>query len=189
METFKSEEKKVETEKPKPRFLRLLDEDNVEIKRLTMEDLEEAVKVMRKCGFDVTEKEVASIVVYGLSYAATVNRMIVGVGLSWAAKLDVTNKKIIGGDPNALYMEDPAVLLAYEGRGIRRILVKEREKCAVDSGLKYTMAYLSEDLPKGNISDYLSESGSALEKLYLSENYEFTKSDRGILAFKKIAPG
>ncbi len=189
MESFKTEQKKVEAEKPKPRFSHLLDEDNVEIKKLTLEDIEECVKVMRKCAFDVTAKELESIIVFNLSYAATVNRMIVGIGLSWPAKLDFENKKIIGGEPNALYMEDPAVLLSYEGRGVRRILVKEREKGAAEAGMKYTIAYLSEDLPKGDISEYLTESGSQLEKLYLSENYEFVKTDRGILTYKKVAPG
>ncbi|MBI5228289.1 hypothetical protein HY988_06880 [Candidatus Micrarchaeota archaeon] len=189
MESFKTEEKKAESEKPKPRFLRLMDEDNVEIKKITEEDIEECVKVMRKCGFDVTEAEVRSIVVFNMSYAAAVNRMIVGVGLSWPAHFDVESKKILGGEPNSLYCEDPAVLLAYEGRGIRRILVKEREKGALESGFKYTLAYLSEDLPKGDITEYLRESASQLEKLYLSENYEFAKSERGLLAYKKIAPG
>jgi hypothetical protein len=94
---------------------------------------------------------------------------------------------ITTGEPNALYLEDPAVLLAYEGRGIRRILLKEREKEAGEKGLKYVMGYLYEDIPKGNISAYIREAGSQLEKLYLSEEYEFHRTDRGILAFKKIA--
>ena len=186
MESFKTEEKKKEEQKPKKKFVHLLDEEEVEVKRLDMEDLTECVNVMKKCAFDVTEKEVGNIVQYGNSFGATVNRMIVGVGLAWPAKLDLESKKIVGGEPNALYMEDPAVLLAYEGKGIRRILVKEREAEVTKLGLKYAIGYISEDIPKGNISDYLSEAGNALEKLYLSENYEFFRTERGILAFKQV---
>ena len=141
---------------------------------------------MRKCAFDVTEVEVANIVKYGNSFAATVNRMIVGVGLAWPAKFDGENKRLVGGDPNALYMEDPAVLLAYEGRGIRRILVKEREQEATNNKLAYSIAYLSEDAPTEKIEENIMESGNALEKLYLSEGYEFDKTDRGIMAVKNL---
>ena len=149
--SFKQAKTKQEAEAPKKKFIHLLDEEQVEIKRLTEEDIEECVKVMRKCAFDVTEVEVANIVKYGNSFAATVNRMIVGVGLAWPAKFDGENKRLVGGDPNALYMEDPAVLLAYEGRGIRRILVKEREQEATNNKLAYSIAYLSEDAPTEKI--------------------------------------
>ncbi len=185
MERFKQETKK-EKEGPKVKFLHLLAEEEVEVKKLDKEDIEECVKVMRKCAFDVTETEVGSIVAYGKSYGATVHRMLIGVGLGWPAKLDIDKKIITSGEPNALYMEDPAVLLAYEGRGIRRILLKEREKEVVKSGLKYAIGYLYEDIPKGNVADYIREAGSQLEKLYLSEDYEFFRTEKGILAFKKV---
>ncbi len=188
VESFKqSEEKKKEPEGPKMKFVHLLDEEEVEVKRLDADDLEDCVKVMRKCAFDVTEVEVGNIIAYGKSFGATVNRMLVGVGLAWPAKLDADSKRITSGDPNALYMEDPAVLLAYEGRGVRRILLKEREKEAAGSGLKFSIGYLYEDIPKGDIASYITEAGSALEKLYLSENYEFYRTEKGILAFKKVA--
>ncbi|NYZ74151.1 hypothetical protein H0O00_03335 [Candidatus Micrarchaeota archaeon] len=186
--TFKQGEKREEADLPKKRFIDLLDTEEVEIKRLTSEDIEDCVKVMRKCAFDVTEVEVGNIVDYGKSFAATVNRMVVGVGLSWPAFLDLDEKKITSGEPNALYMEDPAVLLAYEGRGIRRILLKEREKEAASSGFRYAIGYLYEDIPKGdNIAHYITEAGSALEKLYLSEDYEFFRTEKGILAFKRLS--
>jgi hypothetical protein len=56
----------------------------------------------------------------------------------------------------------------------------------MNSGLGYSIGYLYEDMPKGNITDYITEAGSALEKLYLSEDYEFFRTEKGILAFKKI---
>lgn len=187
VESFKQTEEKKEEEAPKKKFIHLLDTEEVEVKRLTAEDIEDCVKVMRKCAFDVTEVEVGNIIAYGKSFGATVNRMLVGIGLSWPAKLDLDSKRITSGEPNALYMEDPAVLLAYEGRGIRRILLKEREKEAANTGLKFTIGYLYEDIPKGNIADYITEAGSALEKLYLSEEYEFYRTEKGIMAFKKVA--
>jgi len=187
-ESFKQEQKKAETSGPKKEFIHLLDEEEVEVKRLTQEDIEECVKVMRRCAFDVTDSEVGKIVAYDKSFGATVNRMIVGVGLAWPAKFDFDNKKITSGDPNALYLEDPAVLLAYEGRGVRRILLSEREKDAISKGLRYVIAYLYEDVPKGNVADYIREAGSQLEKLYLSENYEFLRTDKGILTYKKLGP-
>lgn len=185
-ESFRQDEKKKEAEAPKKKFVHLLDEEEVEMKRLDGEDVEDCVKVMRKCAFDVTEVEVGNIVKYGKSFGATVNRMLVGVGLSWPAHLDLDKKKIVNGEPNALYMEDPAVLLAYEGRGVRRILLKEREKEALSSGMRFAMGYLYEDIPKGDIASYITEAGSSLEKLYLSESYEFIRTERGILAFKKL---
>lgn len=186
MESFKQTEKKKDFEGPKKRFTHLLDEEEVEIKRLTMEDVDECVKVMRKCAFDVTEVEVGNIVKYEKSFGATVNRMIVGVGLSWPAYLDPKQMIITNSQPNALYLEDPAVLLTYEGRGVRRILLKEREKEAVQSQYEYAIGYLYEDIPKENIADYITEAGSQLEKLYLSEEYKFIRTEKGILAFKKL---
>jgi len=185
-ESFKQDEKKREDRAPKKKFIHLLDEEEVEVKRLDPDDVEDCVKVMRKCAFDVTEVEVNNIVKYGKSFGATVNRMLVGVGLSWPAHLDMEDKKIVNGEPNSLYMEDPAVLLAYEGRGVRRILLKEREKEALSNGLRYAIGYLYEDIPTGDIASYITEAGSTLEKLYLSESYEFFRTERGILACKKL---
>lgn len=171
----------------KKEFVTLLDEEEVEIKKLDSEDVADCVKVMRKCAFDVTEVEVKGIVDCEFSFAATVHRMIVGVGLAWPTKINLKSKVISSGDPNALYMEDPAVLLAYEGKGIRRILLKEREKAAISAGLSYSIAYLYEDVPQGSVADYLGEAGNQLEKIYLSENYEFHRTSRGVLALKKIS--
>lgn len=187
-ETFKVEEKKETKEllSAKKKFLHLLDQDYTEIKRLTEEDIQDAVKIMRKCSFDVTDKEVLAIVQYNFSFGCYVNRLLIGVGLSWPTHYDAERKEIRNGETNAIYVEDPAVLLAYEGRGIRRILLQEREKDAKTQGLKYVIAYLSEDLPTGDLGDYIRESGSQLEKLFLSENYEFQRTNRGILAFKRL---
>jgi len=175
----KKEEKKMD-------FIDLLDEDQVEVKKLTMEELEDAVKVMRKCAFDVTESEVKTIIEYDMSYGAFVNRMIIGVGLAWPASYDNEKRTITGKEYNSIYIEDPAVLLAYEGRGIRRILLREREKEGISRNYSFSIAYLYEDIPKGSVVSYIKEAGSQLEKLYLSEDYEFFRTERGVLAVKRL---
>ena len=187
LETVKEKENK-EIEARKAKFVHTLETEEVEIKRLDSEDVEECTKVMKRCGFEVEEPEVANIVIFGNSFAATVDRLIVGIGLSWSAHLDLATKTMTADKPNALYMEDSAVLLAYEGRGIRRILVQEREKEAKLRGFIYSMAFLSEDAPKEHVAEYISEAGNAMEKLYLSEGYEFYRTEQGILAVKRLNP-
>ncbi len=191
MEKFgtKQKEEKKEEEKPavhKRKFLHLLDEEHVELKRLTLDDVEEAVKILRKCAFDVAEGEVSSVVKHNVSFGVYVNRMLVGVGLAWPTNFNIENKSITGGEPNAVYMEDPAVLLAYEGRDVRRMLLREREEDARRGGFRYSISYLYEDVPKGSIVAMIKEAGSQLGKLYLSEGYEFYKTEKGILVLKKL---
>ncbi len=182
---LKQEEKKPEAQKKK--FLYLLDEDQVEVKRLTREDLEECVKVMQKCAFDVTPAEVGGIIDYKTSFGCCVNRMLIGVGLSWPAVYDPERRTVRGGEQtNAIYLEDPAVLLSFEGRDIRRILLRQREEDARSMGKSYAVAYLYEDLPSGSIVDSIKGAGSQLGKLYLAEEYEFFKTDKGILAAKRL---
>lgn len=186
-ETFAVKQEEQKKEEPKKKFLILLDEDQVEVQRLTAEDTEEVTKVMRKCAFDVTESEVKTIIQYGISFGCYVNRMLIGAGLSWPAFYDAESRSVKGGEQtNAVYMEDPAVLLSFEGRGIRRILLQQREKDAMAGGKAFAIAYLYEDLPRGSIVDFIKEGGSQLEKLYLSENYEFFRTDKGVLAVKKL---
>ncbi len=182
------EEQKPEAveEKKKAKFVHLLDEDQVEIKCLDEEDAEDALKIMQRCSFEVTEEEVEKVISYGTSFGCYVNRMLIGVGLGWPASYDNERKIIIGGGYNAVYLEEPAVLLMYEGRGIRRILLRARERAATSSKYKYTIAYLSEDIPKGNVVDYIKEGGTQLEKLYLSEDYEFFRTSKGVLAVKRL---
>lgn len=187
MESFKQEPKLVQkTQPPKKKFLYLLDEDQTEVKKLNLEDVEDATRVMQKCGFEVTKKEVEDIIRIGMSFGTYVNRMLVGVGLSWPTPFDYEKRSLGGKISNALYMEDPAVLLSHEGRDVRRILLKEREKEAVKSNLEYSIAYLYQDLPRVEISDYIREAGSQLEKLYLSEEYEFFRTSKGVLTVKKL---
>jgi len=188
-EAFKVDEKKEEKEKgpeKKKKFLHLLDEDQTEIKLLDLSDLKDVVVIMRKCAFEVTDKEVEDILKYSLSYGSYVNRMLIGVGLSWPASYDPEKKALIEGENNAIYMEDPAVLLAYEGRGLRSVLLKAREDAGRRNNFKYAISFLSEDLPKESIESYIKEAGSSLEKLYLKEEYQFFRTEQGILTVKKL---
>jgi len=188
-EAFKVDEKvekKEKKKKEKKKFLHLLDQDQTEIKILDAGDTKDAVKIMMKCAFEVGEKEVEDIIKYGLSFGSYVNRMLIGVGLSWPARYDSEKRTIVEGESNAIYMEDPAVLLAYEGRGIRSVLLKARENMGRTKKYSYAIAFLSEDVPKEGISSYIKETGSALEKLYLKEEFEFFRTENGILAVKKL---
>ena len=183
-ETKKEEAKEVEVKKPK--FVRLFDEDQLEVKLLTSEDVEDCVKIMKKCSFDVTAEELVKIINYGMSVGCYVDRMLIGVGLGWPASYDSERKMLMGDAPNALYLEDPAVLLMYEGRGIRQILVRERQNAAAERKFRYALAYLSEDMPHSSIEDYIKETGSQLEKVYLAEGYEFIPTQKGVLALKRL---
>lgn len=185
-EKYKKEEKAQKPVEEKKRFVKLLNSDQVEVKLLDDDDIEATVKIMRKCAFDVTENEVATIIKYKMSYGAYVDRMIVGVSLGWPASFDEENLIITTKTPNAIYNEDPAVLLSYEGRGVRRILLKKKEDAAKEANFKYSIAYLYEDLPKEEVSQYIREAGSQLEKLYLSEEYVFHKTKKGVLAVKRL---
>ena len=185
-DTKKEVKEPQEKDEKKKEFVHLLDEDQVEVKKLKEEDAGEAVKIMRKCAFDVTEKEVSKIIEYGLSFGCYVNRMLIGVGLGWPASYDSEKRMIIDGEYNSVYLEDPAVLLMYEGRGIRRILLREREKAAMENKFMHAIAYLFEDIPKGSVVEYIKEAGSQLEKLYLSADYEFFRTDKGVLAVKRL---
>jgi len=176
------DEKEVEKEEQKTakkkeiKFAKLFDEDQVEIKLLNSEDVNDVLSVMKKCAFEVTKEEVFKVISYGTSFGCYDNRMLVAVGLSWTT----------ADKPNALYLEEPAVLLLYEGYGLRKVLVKAREELARQRGFGYVIAYLDAETPRTSIEDYIKESGSQLEKVYLDFGFSFAPTKYGVLAFKKI---
>jgi hypothetical protein len=182
---FKIDEKVVEKKEEKKRAPKLLNSDELEIKLLDAESLEDAVKVLKKCTFEVTPEEVKSIIDYGMSYGTFVDRMLVGVGLAWPAPFDEQTNSLAGQSNNAIYNEAPAVLLAYEGRGLRSILLKKREEEGKNRNFAYSIAYVDED-PRTEVSGFIKEAGNQLEKLYLREGYEFHKTKKGIIAVKKL---
>ncbi len=164
----------------------LSDIENVEIKKLDSGDVDEVYMVMRKTLWESSREQVTEVIKEGMSYGAYVERMLVGAGLAWPAHYDEKKEKIAKGEPNAIYMEDVALLLAYEGRGIRKILVEEREKAGKSAGFRYAVAFISPDWPKGSLEDMIKERGNRIERAYLAEGYKFLRTKDGILAVKAL---
>lgn len=182
-------EKKEEEESKaiKPKKLDLFNDlENVEIKKLTLAELEEVHIIMRKTLWEVSKQQIANVLSLGMSYGAYVERMLVGAGLAWTASYDEKKKNVTQGEPNAIYLEDVALLLAYEGRGIRQTLIKEREKYASANDYVYTIGYISPDWPRGNLEDMIKERGNRIEKAYLTDGYKFVRTKEGILAVKHL---
>lgn len=185
-ETFKVDSKKEEKteEKKKPHIFRTLDSEQVEIKKVSIDDLEESVKLLSSNGYEVTGKEIEYILKDGLSFGAYVGRILVGLGLSWKSCFDTKKVIMVDGQPNAIYLEDMVISLAYEGAGIRTMILHSREQEALRLGLLYSIAYISEDLPTEGIEDYITERGKKMSKLYMLEKYQFYETKHGILAVK-----
>jgi len=182
----KKEEQK-EEKKKEAKFVRLFNEDQIEIKTLGADDVEDATLVMEKCAFEVTKDEVFKVISYGMSFGCYDNRMLVAVGLSWPTAYNEEKKSLTTSTKyNALYLEEPAVLLMYEGRGLRRILVETREQLARKNRYSYLLAYLDKETPRVGIEDYIKESGSQLEKIYLELGFSFIPTNYGVLAVKRL---
>jgi len=171
----------------KPRKLELLsDLEHVEIKKLGQEEVKPIYLVMKKTLWEVGEAQVADVVKSGLSYGAYVERMPVGAGLAWPAFYDEARQSVGEGEPNAIYLEDVALLLAYEGKGIRDMLVAEREKAAKAKGFAYAIAFISPDWKPGDLREMIRERGNKAERAYLAMGYSFVRGRDGILAVKKL---
>ncbi|MGV8176767.1 MAG: hypothetical protein ACP5NX_03140 [Candidatus Bilamarchaeaceae archaeon] len=183
---FKTDEKVMKKEEPK-RFVRTLSEEqNIEIKRLSQDESEAATNVMKRAGFDVAKQELDGIIPSGMSYGAYDNRMLIGVALGWAASFDPNSNEIVEGQANAVYLEDPGVLLAYDGSGIRKRLIKAREDDGKSRGYVFAVSYISEEVPRGEIEDYIREAGSVLDRIYLESGYSFFKTRKGLLVVRRL---
>ncbi|MEM2948457.1 MAG: hypothetical protein QXY05_04365 [Candidatus Anstonellales archaeon] len=189
--TKKEEEVKAPPAAKKKRTYDLaVDEEEAEIKKLDIDDFEDVISIMRRAMFEIGKaeaKQIEEILKLGASYGAYVDRMLVAVGLAWPISFDRATKVIGKGPANALYLEDVALLLAYEGKGIRQKLVKAREDEARALGLKYAVAIASEEVPKEeNVIEVIKERGTKIEKVYLERGYSFFKSKIGLIAFKEV---
>lgn len=166
------------------------DEEEAEIKKLDIEDFDDVISIMRKAMFEIGKAEtrqIEGILKQGASYGAYVDRMMVAVGLAWPIAFNRATKKIGEGMANALYLEDVAILIAYEGKGIRQKLVRAREDGAKGMGLKYVVAIASEEVPKEeDVIQAIKERGTKIEKVYLERGYNFFKSKIGLIAFKEV---
>jgi hypothetical protein len=186
---FKSE--LLETEsgpaEKKKKFHSPTDVENIEVKKLDEDDVEEAASVMRKCLFTVTDDEIGGIVKKGMSYGGFVDRILVAVALSWGVRFNPESWEFEEGEENAVFLEDDAILLAYEGRGIRELLIEKREEERKGNGFRYAVAITSSINPDdARIGDVVQQRGNKTEKALLKRGYEFSKTRNGVVAYKEI---
>jgi GNAT superfamily N-acetyltransferase len=186
---FKSEilETEAAPKQVKKRFHSPVDMEEVEIKKLNSSDAEEAARVMRKCIFTVTDEEVLDIIRRGMSYGAFVDRILVGVGLAWGVSFNPETREFEEAKENALFLEDDAILLAYEGRGIRELLIEKREEEGKAQGFTCAVAITSQFNPEdANVGEVVRQRGNKTEKALLKRGYRFAKTQNGVIAYKEL---
>jgi hypothetical protein len=190
MNGFKSQIMETEAaplEQKKKKFHSQVDMEEAEVKLLEKSDVEEAGKVMRKCLFSVTDKEIEAIIAKGMSYGAFVDRMLVAVALSWAVRFNPDTKDFEQGQDNAVFLEDDAILLAYEGKGIRELLIEKREEEGTARRLKYAVAITSQAQAAGeSVSETVKQRGNKTEKALLKKEYKFFKTKNGVIAYRNL---
>ena len=173
---------------------KLLDPDfgdqRIEIKQLSIDDFDDVVLIMRKAMFEINssvKEEVKNILKLNYSYGAYFERLLIAVALAWPVPFDDVLKEIRGEEANAMYIEDIAVLISYEGKGIREMLISEIEKRAKSDGFTYVVSIVGPNPKEGtDIIDMINNRGSRSERSYLSLGYKFIRSSDGLIAFKKI---
>ena len=185
----KSEEKteKLQTHLPK-KITKNRDWEEVEVKLLSVSDFDAVYPVLQKCLFAAEPDEVKEALSKNLSFGAYVDRILVAVGLAWPINFDPETMDFYNSEPNAVFLEDDAVLLQYEGKGLRKLLIEKREEKAKNSGFKYSVTILEvPDTSSGeDINTIFSKRGNKTEKLLLSMGYKFIKQEDRIIAFKQI---
>lgn len=187
---FKSEileEESKPKQQKKKKFHTPIDMEEVEVKKLDAEDAEETARVMRKCIFTVTDDEVLDIIRRGMSYGAFVDRILVGVALSWGVSFNPETRDFEEAEENALFLEDDAILLAYEGRGIRELLIEKREEEGQARGFRYAVAITSQFNPDDkSVREVVKQRGNKTEKTLLKRGYKFVKTQNGVVAYKEL---
>lgn len=166
-----------------------VDSEEAQLKKLTIEDLEDVISIMRKAMFKIGKieiKEIKEVLDINMSYGAYVEGFLVGVGLAWPIYFDEVNKVLGDNKPNAIFLSDVALLLSYEGKGIREKLINIREKEGKIRELKYAVTLFDENPKEDNISRVIKERGTREEKAFLNLGYKFVKSKNGLLAFKLL---
>ncbi|MEW5996912.1 MAG: hypothetical protein AB1657_04945 [Candidatus Micrarchaeota archaeon] len=189
MTDFKSaslQEEKEEKAAPKLRMRAPIDIEEAEIKRLTPADTEEVTNIMRKCLFAVTEDEVREVLKRNMSYGAYVGRMLVAVGLAWGTGYNPSNLELESGYTNAIFLEDDAVLLPYEGKGLRELLVDHREMEGRARDLRYAVTITTPLNPDANVDEVISQRGTKTERVLMKAGYKFYKTRVGVIAVKPI---
>ncbi len=172
-------------ETKKKKFHSPADVEELEIKKLTETDADETTRVMQKCMFTVNKKEILEIIEKNLSYGAFVDRILVGVALSWGVCWNPETKEFEDGEENALFLEDDAILLSYEGKGIRELLIEKREEEGQKLGFRYVVAITSQFNPEEeNVGKMIAQRGNKTEKVLQMRGYLFIKTKNGVVAYK-----
>jgi len=187
---FKSELLEAEAgpkQEKKKKFHSPTDVENIEVKKLDADDVEEAAKVMRKCLFTVTDDEIKGILEKEMSYGGFVDRILVAVALSWGVRFNPESWEFEEGEENAVFLEDDAILLAYEGRGIRELLIEKREEEGEELGFKYAVAITAQINPDdAKVREVVEQRGNKTEKALLKRGYRFSKTRNGVVAYKEL---
>ncbi|RME78865.1 MAG: GNAT family N-acetyltransferase [Methanobacteriota archaeon] len=169
-----------------------IDSEQAELKKLEISDLDDVVSVMRKSAFEIgsaEKREIESVIKQGFSYGAYVDRMLVGVALAWPICFDDGRKQLsVCEQPNTIYIEDLAVLNAYEGMGIREKLVNVIEEEGSSRGLSFIVSIVGENPKEDDIISVVENRGTKAERMFLSKNYKFFKSGYGLAAYKRVSP-
>ena len=193
---IKQEEKKkiiirepVALERKRIRTL-MADSEETEFKLLDFEDIDDIASVLRKVAFEIGEKEkkqIKEILADKCSYGAYVDRLLVGLSLSWKICFNESTKSIYKcPEKNSIIIEEIAILVAYEGKGIREKLIELTEKAAYEKSLMYVVCVCGENPKEDNVIDVIKSRGTKLEKTLLQSGYSFFKGKYGLTAFKKL---
>ena len=167
-----------------------IDTEEIELKILTEEDIEDIVEVFKKVMVTIGNEElrgIREVLKEQLSFGAYVDRMLVGFILGWKICFDKDSKSIATCDnPNTLYMEDIAVLNEYEAKGVRKALLLEMEKVSKEKGIPFLLTIVGDNPKEEDIIKKIEEGGTKHTKLLLEKGYKFFKSEHGLVAYKKI---
>ncbi len=200
MQDFKEEEKKEQKPKAIERMEEKLkkiklenyymaDSEEVELKKLDEDDLEEVAKIVGKFGIEISSSVKAlikDILKKNASYGALVDRLLVAVSLAWPVGFDIESKAFNNEEENCLYIEDIFLLIAYEGKGIREKLLDISEEEARKRKLKYLAIITGNNPKEDDIFEYIKKRGTKLEMSLLNKGFKFARSEDGLVAFKEL---
>lgn len=184
-EIFQEKEKLKEKEfkkiKIEPKFEDL---EEVEIGKLTEEDFDEVFRLLTRVGWEVDKKDLLKILKYRMSFGAFVERMLIAVALAWPVHFDENSLVLKEGNENSLYLEEVAILLKYEGSGIRKRLILARENEA-KKNFAFTLSILEKISTQSSTLSIREERFCSAE-IFKELNYTLIPLNDKIIAFKRL---
>ncbi len=187
-EEEKEEEKKKVERKPAfrpPRWEEKPAFEKVEVKRLSEEDYEDVIALLRRRQYELTREvkgEIKRVLGLGYSYGAYVERALVGLVLAFPVGFDPVEKAIGQGD-NAVYMEEVVIALGFESKGIEERLIEEIER---DHKGKYIISLVSDNPPEEDLIAWVERHGTEFAKELVRRGYSLVKHGLGLLAVKRV---